>query len=325
MATVLAQLLRDNFELSAQHFGALLPYLFITLGCAAVVLTVSGTSGAMWRFTTTADYLKIALACALTVLASVGVAFSYSRLDGVARAVPILQLMLMSISLISARVLIRSRNRRRFKPAQLKSVSSTRPRTSVLVVGATTLTELYLRAITEFATDRIQVVGVVSRKESKVGRTLLGHKVLGSSDAILPLINELNVHGIRVDRIAVMTAHAKLTALEQQALAEVEEKTDIIVQYLDEIALGGAAPTVRDARLQDSDPNEPNVTFLLSNDRLDQLARPALLADKTSVRFSARGRASCLPCSRCHRRSAPCCDRYRVSGDLLAATAWRRR
>src|SRR6185312_6041103 len=101
-ATLLAVLLRDNFVPSAQHFQALFPYLVTTLGCAAVILTIFGTSRAMWRFTSIGDYLKIAMACTLTVLASLALAFSFSRLDGVARAVPILQLLLMTTLLISA-------------------------------------------------------------------------------------------------------------------------------------------------------------------------------------------------------------------------------
>ena len=271
-ATLLAVLLRDNFVPSAQHFQALFPYLVTTLGCAAVILTISGTSRAMWRFTSIGDYLRIAMACTLTVLASLALAFSFSRLDGVARAVPILQLLLMTTLLISARILIRLRNRRRFKPVQLKNCAPIQPRTSILVFGATTLTELYLRSITEFATDRIHVVGIVARKEAKVGRSLLGYKVLGTTDAFSSIINELFVHGVRVDRISVMMAHAKLTSLEQRVLAEIEEQTDILVQYLDEFALIGVIPDGSAKHQQPSDVSLPDVAFSLSEARLAKLA-----------------------------------------------------
>jgi FlaA1/EpsC-like NDP-sugar epimerase len=180
--------------------------------------------------------------------------------------------MLMPVMLISARVLIRSRNRQRIKPAQFKSVSPSNSRTSVLVIGATTLAELYIRTLTEFAQGKIHVVGVMARRDTKLGRTIVGYKVEGKSDAVLERINELLVHGIQVDRVVVMTTHRNLSESEKRSLADVETKTDISVQYIDELALG----SLLDRRVRQDDvacSEESRPKFVLSNEHLDELRR----------------------------------------------------
>lgn len=271
-ATVLALLLRDNFEFDVGHFEALFPYLLIIVGCSAIVLSIVGANKAIWRFTTTNDYKKIVIACGVIVLASLALMFSLNRLDGISRSLPVLQLMLMPVMLISARVLIRSRNRQRIKPAQFKSVSPSNSRTSVLVIGATTLAELYIRTLMEFAQGKIHVVGVMARRDTKLGRTIVGYKVEGKSDAVLERINELLVHGIQVDRVVVMTTHRNLSESEKSSLADVEAKTDISVQYIDELALG----SFLDRRVRQDDvacSEESRPKFVLSNEHLDELRR----------------------------------------------------
>jgi lipopolysaccharide/colanic/teichoic acid biosynthesis glycosyltransferase len=270
-ATLAALMLRDNFEIIPSHLEALLPYLAATVVFAAILLPMFGANNAMWRFTTTGDYVKLMLACALIVFASLALAFAHNRLEGISRSLPVLQFILSTVFLISVRLAVRARSRRRLKPKQLEEFPAAKPLTSVLVVGVSTLTELYLRAIAEFASDQVRVVGIVARRESKIGRSILGYKVNGRSDALMERINALHVHGVRVDYVAVMTSRAKLSQAERQAMAEVEANTDIVVQYLDELTLG-EMPLARHVAKRATPQTDSEVAFVISNEYLDKIA-----------------------------------------------------
>ena len=203
-ATIIAMLLRDNCEFSEPHFRALLPYLFVTLISGAIVFSTSGTSWSVWRTSSLNDYVQLSISSAITVVVAVGISFHISRLDGVARAVPVLQAMSMVLLLVGARLFTRIRHHRRFRPSQLVNKPASSNRTNVLLFGTTRLAELYLRSVQEFARDNISVAGVISRTEAKVGRRFLGSQVLGTPGDLMNVIGDLSSKlfgSLRVHRI----------------------------------------------------------------------------------------------------------------------------
>src|SRR6476646_9689980 len=146
LAGVFALLLRDNLEPSAARFAAFVPLLALTLVAAVIIFPAIGISRTIWRLTALNDYLRLLTAIVLTVLTAVALAFVYNRLQDVARAVPVLQAILMLVFLVGARVAMRLRHAARAKPVQL--VAMPRPvgaAETILVVGLTRLTDLYLR------------------------------------------------------------------------------------------------------------------------------------------------------------------------------------
>src|SRR5262245_48511449 len=142
LAGVFALLLRDNFEPSAARFAAFVPLLVLTVAVAVVVFPVLGISRTIWRLAGLNDYLRLLAAIALTVLAAVALAFGYNRLQDVARAVPVLQAILMLVFLVGARVAMRLRHAARAKPAQLLATRwPVNAAEIILVVGLTRLTD----------------------------------------------------------------------------------------------------------------------------------------------------------------------------------------
>jgi FlaA1/EpsC-like NDP-sugar epimerase len=103
-ATVFALALRNDLELTADRFSALVPYLGATLVASAVMLPLLGLDRAMWRFTRFGDYLRIVLAVPAILASAVAIGFVYNRLDGIQRAVPVLQGMAMLLALTGVRV-----------------------------------------------------------------------------------------------------------------------------------------------------------------------------------------------------------------------------
>ena len=204
-ATIFAVLLRDNLELRDPDLQAILPYLVVTLLSGAVVFSITGVSWSVWRSSAQNDYLRLVVASVATVFITLAISFSITRLEGIARAVPVLQLMTMIFLLMAARLLIRLRHHHRFRPSQLVREPLASNQTNVLVFGTTRLTELYLRSVAEFARDEISVAGLISRTKAKVGRSFLGSEILGTSDDLMEILSDLEIHGVKVDKICVST------------------------------------------------------------------------------------------------------------------------
>ena len=56
-ATLAAFVLRENLEFHLEHSPEIMPYVVITAGCASMVFLASGAGRAVWRYSSTPDYL----------------------------------------------------------------------------------------------------------------------------------------------------------------------------------------------------------------------------------------------------------------------------
>jgi lipopolysaccharide/colanic/teichoic acid biosynthesis glycosyltransferase len=235
LATVAAAVIRDNFIIEPPRLIALVPYLVITLGVAGLVFPVLGISRSLWRFTSLRDGLRIAAATTIVVLSAVAIGFVVNRLDGVARALPIIQGLLIVSFLIGARVLARvSHDRlshdRRFRstPAHPSDAVET-----VLVIGLNKLAELYLQCLAEHDTGRVRIAGLLG-EENQVGFSVHSHPVLGTPEQVRNTLRRLEMHGVFVDRIVVAMSRNDLSLAVQRAFAQIQETTTIGFDFLTE-------------------------------------------------------------------------------------------
>lgn len=243
VATVLAFLLRDNFNFDTENFAALLPYLALTVIVAAGALAALQVNRTLWRFTSLGDYLRIGVAAVIIVTGALAVGFLMNRLEGVARSLPILQGLLITFFLVSARVLARIRHNQTAWPRS--PVGRGAKRTTVLVVGINKLSELYLQYTAQQRINCVSVAGLVGDTEH-VGLSLMTHKVLGTPEQLAAILRKLEVHGVFVDRIVVTTSPAALSAQAREALRTVEQRTTIATEFLEE-KLGLVTASATDA------------------------------------------------------------------------------
>jgi FlaA1/EpsC-like NDP-sugar epimerase len=199
-ATLAAFLIRDNFDLSADKWTDVLTYVGLTTATALVVFTAAGAHRSVWLSTLTV----------VVVLASLAIGFLVNRLDGVARALPILQAILMIAAIVVARVGYRLYHARRSSSAA-NLHATVDDVTNVLVVGVNAVSDLYLRSVDDLADGQIRIVGVLAEDEAHLrGRRIGTHKVLGLLEDIEDEIRTLKVHGIEVDRIVVTVIEERL-------------------------------------------------------------------------------------------------------------------
>jgi lipopolysaccharide/colanic/teichoic acid biosynthesis glycosyltransferase len=119
------------------------------------------------------------------------------------------------------------------------SYASDAPET-ILIIGVNRITDLYLRASAEFSHGRIRVVGLLATKERHTGRLVHEHGILGTTEEVSRIVRDLEVHGVRTDRIVVTVAFDALPARARSALLDVERNCDIKVEFFaDNIGIVG--------------------------------------------------------------------------------------
>jgi lipopolysaccharide/colanic/teichoic acid biosynthesis glycosyltransferase len=251
LATVAAAITRDNFEIVYPRLIALLPYLAITLSVAGVVLPTLGIHRSAWQFTSMRDCLRITSATAIVVLSALAIDFLVNRLDGVARALPLIQALLIISFLVGVRIFKRASYDRR-----LRSVPPPSDRTeTVLVIGFNKLAEFYLQCIAEFHSSHVRIAGVLG-EGGRVGRSVHSHPVLGQPEQVVSTLRRLETHGVFVDSILVTAARNDLSLALQEALSQIQETTTIRLEYLAE-RMGIQSPPAPTVVAKLPSPEEP--------------------------------------------------------------------
>lgn len=227
-------ILRDNLEFSPDRIVALAPYLLSSVVFGAILLPIVGTNRGFWRYSTFDDFLRVCVAASLTVLAATSATFAYDRLEGLARAVPILHVILTIALMCALRAAMRLRHGLRVRSRITPGLGSALRTEKVLVVGMNTVAELFVRSAQQLAKDTMHIVGVLGRNDRHLGRILHGVPVLGLPDELPAVLQRLEVHGIEVNRIVVTTAPLDLSQSARDALTAVEDGSDIVVDYFAE-------------------------------------------------------------------------------------------
>src|SRR5215831_1526341 len=236
LATIGAQLLRDNFEARGEQLAALLPYLAMTLIAALLAITALGLNRSVWRMSGMADHVRIVGATGLTVISAVLLGFLFNRLNGVARSLPIIQGFLIAFGLVGVRVASHLRYAARLRKTSVARASGGQPASQevILLIGTNSIMDLYLRSLAEFAGGAIRVAGLLTDSERHTGRLIREHRILGSAADVVRILNDLAVHGLSVDRIVVTVPFDRLSAGARAALQELEDSSDIKIEFFAE-------------------------------------------------------------------------------------------
>lgn len=238
LASIAALALRENFAIDSVQWWSFVPYLCITLAVAGPILVVFQLNRSIWRFSGLADYVRAVGATGLIVVAAVAIGFIVNRLDGVARSLPILQGMVMTVGLVGARVLMRVLHDRRRRSDRTEIVSLPSANDTVLLLGWGNVTELFLRSVGELGNGAVQIAGILSPNARHVGRIVQSTRVLGTPENLPEVIAELDVHGIHVGRVVIATPFDRLSDTARRTLLEFEKTTDVRLDFFAERLFG---------------------------------------------------------------------------------------
>ena len=233
LAGYLALLIRDNFDFSAEHFEGMSPYIGFSFAAGLLIFPIIGINRSLWRYSTFGDFLRIGAASLLVVLAATTLTFAFNRLEGLARAIPILHFILAVGLLGAVRASMRFVHEMRSRP-RAGTDPERLPGEQVLIVGLNVVASLFVRSANEFAADRIHVVGVLGTSDRHRGGLLQGVPILGLPEDVEAILRQLDVHGVNVDRIVVALTQRELSPAIREALEAVENGSEVRVDYFSE-------------------------------------------------------------------------------------------
>ena len=228
ISTILGLVLRENFEITWQRLFELNPYFLATFVSAAIFTPIFGVSRFVWRFSAMPDYLRLTGLMTAVTIGSLAITFAINRLDGVPRSLPFLQFDIGLTFLIGLRVLYRfhlsRRHSRKVKIAPLRVVEP-EVTESVLLIGLSGLTELYLKSVSELGQGRVKIAGILGHREHHVGRLVATHKVLGTPEDLKRVLSDLKFSGVAIDKLIITAPSSSFTPEAHQAIAEIEQSS----------------------------------------------------------------------------------------------------
>ena len=273
VASVAALALRENFTITEARWADFLPYLAFTLAVAGPILVVFQLDRSVWRFSGLVDYVRAAMASAFIVVAAVAIGFLANRLDGVARSLPVMQVIVMAAGLVGTRVLVRIVHDRRRRRARVEAVSLPSPNDTVLLVGWGSVTELFVRSVAELGNPTIHIAGILSPSERHTGRLVQSSKVLGRPEDLRDILADLDVHGIHVGRIVITMRFDQLSEAARRTLLEIESTTDVRIAFFAERLVFDRPSRPASAIGQIRDGAVPTSTFALDSVDVERLLR----------------------------------------------------
>ncbi|MDX2156950.1 MAG: sugar transferase [Hyphomicrobiaceae bacterium] len=234
-ATLVAAIVRADLIVSSAHLLGLLPYVGYSVLAGLLVFSGLGTHRTIWRISGRRDYGRVAVAAAGVVIGAVAAGFLTNRLEGVPRALPLMQFGAIVAFMVGARLLaglLWTRRRSRANPSK--------PRAStILVVGLNSVSKLFLQSVAALPEADIEVAGLLGRSARQVGRRMHGVRVLGVVEDVRRALRDLAIEGITIDRIVVAVPMSKLSEEARAVLLDICRDDGVpVVTLADNLGLG---------------------------------------------------------------------------------------
>jgi lipopolysaccharide/colanic/teichoic acid biosynthesis glycosyltransferase len=173
------------------------------------------------------------------------VLFTFTRLQGIPRATPIIHAFILAGGLIAARVIARAFDS---GPTVITTARSFVARENIIMIGANHLSSLYIKLLKAAWPHRYTILAVLDDRAQSTGRTMAGINILAATNSLESVIDEFVVHGIETSRVIV---GGEETSLAEDALKDIRRvcarkkiKLDFVPQLigLSEVRLTSTEP-----------------------------------------------------------------------------------
>ena len=148
-----------------------------------LLLKYSGLYLGIWRYASIHEIISIVKSVSISILLLLGVFFLIFRLENIPRSFPLLLFIISIFSVTSPRILYR------ILKDNLKS--NNLKRVPILVVGDSTSTENFIRFSKQDNNSLYEVIGIISLKESSVGRRIHNIPIISSAAKLNLLVEVL--------------------------------------------------------------------------------------------------------------------------------------
>ncbi|HYE01195.1 MAG TPA: nucleoside-diphosphate sugar epimerase/dehydratase [Alphaproteobacteria bacterium] len=190
LSIVLTLYLRLGAEGLEAYRGDLPIALAAFVGIVAVAGPLTGLNAGIWRYASLRDAIAICRTATVAILCFLLLMFLLTRLDGLPRSVPVINWFVLIVLLGGPRLAYRL-----WKDGRLSSILGVSDRIPVLLVGASTGADLFIRSMSMRQDARYRPVGVIDDKGGRVGREIQGVPVLGTIPDLPAVVQALAERG----------------------------------------------------------------------------------------------------------------------------------
>src|SRR5207342_2873154 len=130
--------------------------------------------------------------------------FTFTRLDGIPRATPLLHALILAAGLITARIIARVFDENgTTADAKTTNGTATVGSENIIMVGATQLTSLYIKLLGACSQGQRRILAILDDRTQSTGRSMAGVRILATTEQLECIIDEFVVHGLQTDRVIV--------------------------------------------------------------------------------------------------------------------------
>ena len=228
---LLALDIRDASILSTEHLTGATLYWGASFVFALVAFLVFRLNDGISRYFSVDDAINVMKAACGANLMSALVLFSFTRLDGIPRSTPIIQILILSVGLLTVRGLHRWRDTNG-KIAVREG--DTEPE-QILMIGVNRLTALYINFLQACCPNQYRIIGILDNEAPLTGHTMLGIPVVAATPNIEGVIREFELHGVSTDRILVAGDKQSLPVSYLEELGRLCSRREIMLQFIPEL------------------------------------------------------------------------------------------
>jgi FlaA1/EpsC-like NDP-sugar epimerase len=233
---------------------------------AAIVFRSLKMYRGVWQYASLNDLINITKSTSLVILVFVVISFVNNRLEDLPRSLPFINWFVLMALLGGPRFLYRL-----FKDQniELRYENNAHKRIPILLVGAGDSADLFIRDLAR-GDSNYRVCGIISGTNARVGRNIQGVEILGTTDEIPIIFNDLTRLGQKPQRLVITSERVEKYDLE--ALLKVADSLGMTLARL---------PSLTDFKKGLTGSNEINIKPI---DVEDLLGRPQTSLDSREMR-----------------------------------------
>ena len=233
---------------------------------AAIVFRSLKMYRGVWQYASLNDLINITKSTSLVILVFVVISFVNNRLEDLPRSLPFINWFVLMALLGGPRFLYRL-----FKDQniELRYEKNAHKRIPILLVGAGDSADLFIRDLAR-GDSNYRVCGIISDTNARVGRNIQGVEILGTTDEIPTIFNDLTRLGQKPQRLVITSERVEKYDLE--ALLKVADSLGMTLARL---------PSLTDFKKGLTGSNEINIKPI---DVEDLLGRPQTSLDSREMR-----------------------------------------
>jgi FlaA1/EpsC-like NDP-sugar epimerase len=228
LAPLLALILRDALVLSVKGAPTALLYCSLSFVFSLIAFLAFRISHGISRYFSVHDAVSVISAVVAAGLTTTVVLFTFTRLEGIPRSIPVMQGLILAAGLLLTRGAMLLWD----KDAQQAEAGDDSAVEHIIMIGSSRLTSLYIKLLQAHAPAQREVIAVLDDKQKLLGRTMCGVPVVGVPDQLDSVIEESAVHGIRTDRVIIGGDQSLLSTAAFNVVRDTCAQRDIVVDFV---------------------------------------------------------------------------------------------